>query len=277
MRREEYVRGGTRAALRADALLAQLGLTGRESSSADRISLGQSKRVAIARAVAAGARVVFLDEPLAGLDRAGIDLVLELLKVLIRDWNLTLVIIEHVFNQRYLEELVTWEWLLERGTLVVSQKAASVFRETKPSGPRRPAWFPMLAEECSEVVDEPLPQGGWLTRVRRPGPIAASPEPVLEVRGLVVNRGPRTVVGLDEQGKQAGFDLTLYEGEIAILQAPNGWGKSTLCEAASRAHFLFGRCPSPGGRHCQVSALGAFSERPKVALGRATVLQVIQC
>ena len=55
----------------ANAMLARLGLAGREDSSADRISLGQSKRVAIARSVSAGARILFLDEPLAGLGSAG--------------------------------------------------------------------------------------------------------------------------------------------------------------------------------------------------------------
>ena len=36
---------------------------------------------------------------------------------------------------------------------------------------------------------------------------------------------------MDEKGTLIGFDLTLYKGEIAILHAPNGWGKSTLFAA----------------------------------------------
>nr|VFK32891.1 MAG: branched-chain amino acid transport system ATP-binding protein [Candidatus Kentron sp. MB]VFK35671.1 MAG: branched-chain amino acid transport system ATP-binding protein [Candidatus Kentron sp. MB]VFK77427.1 MAG: branched-chain amino acid transport system ATP-binding protein [Candidatus Kentron sp. MB] len=68
----------------ADAMLARLGLAGREQSSADMISLGQSKRVAIARSVAAGVRILFLDEPLAGLDRQGIQDVLRLLESLVK-------------------------------------------------------------------------------------------------------------------------------------------------------------------------------------------------
>ena len=67
----------------ADAMLARLGLAGREDSSADKISLGQSKRIAIARAVLTDAKILFLDEPLAGLDRQGIDDLLALLQYLL--------------------------------------------------------------------------------------------------------------------------------------------------------------------------------------------------
>ena len=48
-----------------------------------------------------------------------------------------------------------------------------------------------------------------------------------------MNRGGRAVIGLDNDGDLTGLNLTLYEGEIDILQAPNGWGKTTLLEALS--------------------------------------------
>ncbi len=71
-------------------LLDKVGLAGRENSSADKISLGQSKRVAITRAVQAGAKILFLDEPLAGLDAKGIEEVLGLLKEISQSKNMTL-------------------------------------------------------------------------------------------------------------------------------------------------------------------------------------------
>lgn len=112
-----WVRREKRINREADAMLARLGLTGREDSSADKISLGQSKRVAIARSVAAGARILFLDEPLAGLDRQGIDDVLALLRSLVIEEQITLVIVEHIFNQQHLEGLITTDWLLENGRI----------------------------------------------------------------------------------------------------------------------------------------------------------------
>jgi len=96
---------------------------------------------------------------------------------------------------------------------------------------KRPEWFHLLASPDAEIIDEPLPRGALLTRIRRPGIFKNSSSPVLELRNLVVRRGARTVFGLDIDGNQAGFSLTLYEGEITILQAPNGWGKSTLLAA----------------------------------------------
>lgn len=56
---------------------------------------------------------------------------------------------------------------------------------------------------------------------------------MLEIKGLVVNRGQRAAIGLDDRGEVSGFSLTLYAGERAILQAPNGWGKTTLIGAIS--------------------------------------------
>nr|VFJ46230.1 MAG: ABC-type branched-chain amino acid transport system, ATPase component [Candidatus Kentron sp. DK] len=262
---------------KADAMLARLGLASREQSSADKISLGQSKRVAIARSVAAGARILFLDEPLAGLDRQGIDDVLALLGALVNEQQITLVIVEHIFNQRHLERLITTDWLLENGRIKntgnvgwgersepqqkpeLRQSHVGVRSSPQPTIPstvipagnagiqrqgwrannpsniaQHPPWFQLLTgdSDAVEVIDELLPRGALLTRIRRPGVFREPLKPVLECKGLVIARGKRIVIGLDEEAREesnsTGLDLALYEGEIAILQAPNGWGKSTL-------------------------------------------------
>nr|VFK35672.1 MAG: ABC transporter [Candidatus Kentron sp. MB]VFK77428.1 MAG: ABC transporter [Candidatus Kentron sp. MB] len=95
----------------------------------------------------------------------------------------------------------------------------------------------MLAGDSddTEIIHEPLPRGVLLTRIRRPGAYASADKgpssPILEIRGLIVERGKRLVIGLDAEGEATGLDLTLYQGETAILQAPNGWGKSTFIAA----------------------------------------------
>lgn len=218
----------------ADAMLARLGLAGREESSADMISLGQSKRVAIARAVAAGAKILFLDEPLAGLDHQGITDVLEFLKSLVRDHSLTLVVVEHVFNFVHLHDLVNVHWMLEKGKIKADRAEPIPQVDSIDGIPvtiAAPSWFSQLAGSPEHATSERLPRGATLTRILRPDRWKPEAIPVLKIEGLIVNRGARTVIGLDEHGDPNGFDLTLHEGEIAILQAPNGWGKSTLFDA----------------------------------------------
>jgi branched-chain amino acid transport system ATP-binding protein len=194
--------------------------------------LGQSKRVAIARAVAAGAKILFLDEPLAGLDRQGVNDVLVLLESLVSQKTVTLIIVEHVFNQPHLQKLITTDWMLAAGKLTVSPP-----RKTPSASPMqtaaRPPWLHLLAGDAAEIIDEVLPRGAVLTRILRPQLARGPARPVLEVRGLVVKRGQRTVLGLDENGNPTGLNLTLYAGEVAVLQAPNGWGKSTLLAAVA--------------------------------------------
>lgn len=229
---------------KADAMLARLGLTGREESSADMISLGQSKRVAIARAVAAGARILFLDEPLAGLDSQGITDVLDLLESLVREEKLTLVIVEHVFNFVHLHHLVNVHWMLENGGLVKKHGEPIPQMDSIDGIPvtiAAPSWFAQLAKSPAYVTTERLPLGATLIRIRRPDRSKPDAKLVLEIKDLVVKRGLRTVIGHDAHGDTAGFNLTLNEGEIAILQAPNGWGKSTLFDA------ICGNAPAKSG------------------------------
>src|SRR5205823_1054112 len=82
----------------SSSILAKLGMSSRLDASGDKISMGQARRVAIARAAQAGARLLMLDEPLASLDAAGVQDVIALLKELAHRNDMTLVIIEHVLN-----------------------------------------------------------------------------------------------------------------------------------------------------------------------------------
>ena len=215
---------------RSDELLGQLGLSGREQSSGDMISLGQSKRVAIARAVAAGAKILLLDEPLAGLDRDGIDDVLGMLRNLVERHEITLVVIEHVFNQSHLRKLISSHWQLADGKLTFGRSGDMIRGQLS----EQPHWFQILSEISDDVITEPLPRGAKLTRFRIASRFKS--KPALTIQDLIVKRGNRTVIGLDDHGRESGFNLTISEGEIAVLQAPNGWGKSSLSYVLSHIH-----------------------------------------
>jgi energy-coupling factor transport system ATP-binding protein len=215
-------------------------------SAVDDLSGGQQRRVALARLLTSQSPLLVLDEPLAGLDQQGIRHVLDLLESIVRDHSVTLVIVEHVFNLPQIAYLATSDWLLNDGRIECSRTAPTPARRIEmpmvvtPAVQTRPGWFDLLMDGETEITDEPLPRGAMLTRIRS-GACLRDQEPVLEIRDLIVQRGSRVVVGLDGERQLSGFDLSLKQGEIAILQAPNGWGKSTLLEA------IAGFCPASSG------------------------------
>ena len=217
----------------AGRMLAKLGLAGRENSSADKISLGQSKRVAIARAVMAGARVLFLDEPLAGLDEEGVTEVLGFLKRLAVDEQITLVIVEHIFNVPRLLDLVTTVWTLDSGNLFVDDvhQIRKDYECSSIQDPSHSSVRKLAGVHCHTASEQELPGGALLTKLtcKESGDVGA---PILEVRDIVVCRGKRIVIGKQiADGSVQGLSFCLSMGELAVLHAPNGWGKTTLFEA----------------------------------------------
>lgn len=199
-----------------------LGLGERLDSSCDKISLGQMKRVAIARAIQAGAKVLFLDEPLSGLDSNGISEVMEYLENLVKENSITLVIVEHVFNIPTVLKLADTVWTLANGKLTVN----NTYELNEGERNERHDLLNLLrsiAGENGKICSEELPGGARLTNV---DPVQHSNSPVtLEVKDLVVKRGIRTVIN--------GLSFKLKKGQIAVLEAPNGWGKSSLLDVIS--------------------------------------------
>ncbi|HBR21583.1 MAG TPA: hypothetical protein DD713_03300 [Nitrospiraceae bacterium] len=205
--------------------LKKLGLSERLDSSCNKIAFGQMKRVAIARAIQAGAKVLFLDEPLSGLDKNEIAEVMGYLKDLVKGNSITLVIVEHVYNIPKILKLADTVWTLSNGKLTAN-KVNEINEEQKTDKLDLHDLLKSIAVEKGRIYSEELPNGARLTTAY-PDEYYGS-EFALQVKDLVVNRGIRTVINR--------LSLSLKKGQIAILEAPNGWGKSTLLDAIAGIH-----------------------------------------
>ncbi len=196
-------------------ILKQIGLAGRSAVSGANAKIAEAKFVAMVRAIRAGANVLFLDEPLAGLDQGETETVLAALDGLVKRRGLTLVVIEHALNIPKILRIATTVWTLKDGKLSIG---ATDTADDASGGDLR-AWLESLAVD-GRLEEAALPGGAHLTIATR----RADAKPALTVRDYKVSRGARPVIAEP-------VSFMLKEGDIAILEAPNGWGKSTLLES----------------------------------------------
>ncbi len=110
--------------------LARLGIADRADSKVDALSHGNQQRVQLAAALVHGPEVLFLDEPLAGLDPTGIDAIGEVLAEQARS-GCCVLFSSHQLDQ--VEDLCESVTIIDHGRLVVTGKVD----ELAGSGPRR--------------------------------------------------------------------------------------------------------------------------------------------
>jgi putative ABC transport system ATP-binding protein/lipoprotein-releasing system ATP-binding protein len=80
---------------RAQSLLEQFGLKGKEGRLPSQLSGGEQQRVAIARSLVMSPKYIFADEPTGNLDTANGMVVMDLLKKVNRENKTTLVLVTH--------------------------------------------------------------------------------------------------------------------------------------------------------------------------------------
>lgn len=105
-----------KARARAKELLAEVGLSHRESAMPRMMSGGEQQRCAIARALAMEPKILFMDEPTSALDPQRVGDLAELLQKLVETEKLTLVMVTH--EMKFAERLANRVLVLYEGTVI---------------------------------------------------------------------------------------------------------------------------------------------------------------
>ena len=117
--------------------------TGRQPVS--KFSLGMRQRLAIARAISHGPKLLVLDEPVNGLDPVGIRQMRELFLSLARESGMALLISSHILSE--IEHVADWVGVLADGSIAKEVSMAQV-RKDCPEGLED--YFSILCVEVSE-------------------------------------------------------------------------------------------------------------------------------
>ena len=119
------------AQTRGLALLARVGLAGREHAYPAQLSGGQQQRVAIARALAMNPKAILFDEPTSALDPELVGEVLQVMRALAEE-GMTMLVVTHEMG--FARDVADRVLFLDGGVIVEQGKARTLL--TSPREPR---------------------------------------------------------------------------------------------------------------------------------------------
>jgi ABC-2 type transport system ATP-binding protein len=122
------IRGGIKGGRGADDVLELVGLSHRAKNYGDRLSHGQGRRAAVARALLGNPQLLILDEPLSGLDPQGVEVLLDLFRRLAHDEGVTVLLSSH--HLREVQDVCTRVGMIEGGRTVLEGKVPELLQET---------------------------------------------------------------------------------------------------------------------------------------------------
>jgi energy-coupling factor transport system ATP-binding protein len=209
---------------RIEEMLDLLDIEPLRDRSVRQLSGGERQRVAIAAAMAAGPRILVMDEPTSQLDPQGAEHVIAALQRLVHDQGLTVLLAEHRLER--VAGAVDVALGFRDGRVAVGTPADVI--AGLASGPpvarlgRLMGWqpVPLTVREARRLATLPPPPSG--------PPAIAAGQPLVDVRGLTAGFG--TVAALH------GVDLSLRAGEILAVLGRNGAGKTTLLRSIAGVH-----------------------------------------
>ncbi|MBI1734391.1 MAG: ABC transporter ATP-binding protein [Candidatus Rokubacteria bacterium] len=124
-----FLREEGRSVRRALELIGLVGLRDKEDVVARNLPYGDQRRLEIARALAAGPKLLLLDEPTAGMTQGEARELMDFLRRLIRDFAVTILLIEH--NMRVVMEISDRVTVLDYGEKIAEGRPAEVQRDPR--------------------------------------------------------------------------------------------------------------------------------------------------
>lgn len=181
---------------RALELIDLVGLSGRENAYPSELSGGQKQRVGIARALANDPEILLCDEATSALDPDTTDQILDLLKMINRTINITIVMITH--QMEVVQKICTKVAVMSEGKIVEEGTVKQLFEHPKHSVTRRFVQnieADQTIEELAETLKKKYPSG-QLLRLSFTGNNADQP--------TIINAA-----------RQVPFDISIVESNIS--------------------------------------------------------------
>jgi energy-coupling factor transport system ATP-binding protein len=229
---------------RVEETLDLLAIEGLRERSVRTLSGGERQRVAIAAALAAGPRVLVLDEPTSQLDPQGAEDVLAALQRLVHDMGLTVVIAEHRLER--VAGFVDSVLGCRKGMPPIPGEPRTVLEQLQVGPPVARLGWSLGWTPVPLTVREARVHARKLSLSQ---PIGNGHEP----GGPVRVRARRIRAGYGARIALGNVDFDVGAGEIVALMGRNGSGKTTLLRCLCGLHepsqgqvLVDEGAPSPG-------------------------------